>query len=82
MSDFRGVVFSGDAPTAEFEKIRDLIIKTVPEFSDRFIGIVEPMWAGAVGAARLAQLHKLYPDGFQIDDQCYKDLDKFPHDEL
>ncbi|EPE33193.1 hypothetical protein GLAREA_06205 [Glarea lozoyensis ATCC 20868] len=82
MSDFRGTVFSGDAPASEYDKIRDLIIKAVPEFSDRFVSIDEPMWAGAVGAARLARLRKLYPDDFQIEDRCYGDFDQFPHDEL
>jgi len=72
LSAFRRITFSGDAPASEFQKIRESIIKAVPEFSDRFIESIEPRWAGAVGAARLAREHRLNPEAFQIE-ECYHD---------
>ena len=80
LSDFRRIIFSGDAPASEFKKIRELIIKTIPEFSDRFIENIEPRWVGAVGAARLARIYKLYPHLYEIQGQIYERTD--PHDEL
>jgi len=79
-SDFRRIIFSGDAPASEFKKIRDSIIKAVPEFSDRFIENIEPRWAGAVGAARLAREHRLNPEVFGIQEQIYERKDQ--HNEL
>ena len=66
------ITFSGDAPASEFQKIRESIIKAVPEFSGRFIESIEPRWAGAVGAARLAREYRLNPEAFQIE-ECYHD---------
>lgn len=68
LSDFKCITFSGDAPASEFQKIREAIIKTVPEFSDRFIENIEPRWAGAVGAARLAREHRLNAEVFGIQE--------------
>lgn len=81
LSDFKRITFSGDAPASEFKKIRESIIKAVPEFSDRFIENIEPRWAGAVGAARLAREHRLNPQVFGIQEQFYE-RKKDPHDEL
>jgi hypothetical protein len=81
LSDFKRITFSGDAPTSEFKKIRESIMKAVPEFSDRFIENIEPRWAGAVGAARLAREHRLNPQFFGIQEQIYE-RKKDPHAEL
>ncbi|PVH70826.1 hypothetical protein DL98DRAFT_597488 [Cadophora sp. DSE1049] len=80
LSDFRRIIFSGDAPASEFEKIREAITKIIPEFSDRFMENIEPKWVGAVGAARLARVYKLYPYLYEIQGQIYEEVD--PHDEL
>ncbi|RDW79830.1 hypothetical protein BP6252_04468 [Coleophoma cylindrospora] len=80
LSDFRRIIFSGDAPASEFKKIREAITKTIPEFSDRFIEDIEPGWVGAVGAARLAKIYKSYPHLFEIQEQIYEN--PAPHDEL
>lgn len=81
LSDFKRITFSGDAPASEFQKIREAIIKAVPEFSDRFINSIKPRWAGAVGAARLARKHRLNPEVFRIQEQIY-DTKENVHDEL
>lgn len=80
-TNFKHVIFSGDAPASEFKKIRESIIKAVPEFYDRFIENIEPRWAGAVGAARLARKYRLYPQLFTIQEQTYART-KDPHNEL
>jgi len=71
-SDFRCIIFSGDAPASEFQKIRESVIKAVPEFSDHFIENIEPRWVGAVGAARLAREQRLNPHAFEIEGQIYE----------
>lgn len=81
LSNFKRITFSGDAPPSEFQKIREAIIKAVPEFSDHFVENVEPRWAGAVGAARLAREHRLHPEIFGIEEQIY-DTKNNLHDEL
>jgi hypothetical protein len=81
LSAFRRITFSGDAPASEFKKIRESIIKAIPEFSDRFIENIEPRWAGAIGAAMLAREHRLNPQDFVIQEQTYEwKMDQ--HDEL
>lgn len=81
LSAFRRITFSGDAPASEFKKIRESIIKAIPEFSDRFIENIEPRWAGAIGAAMLAREHTLNPQNFVIQEQTYEwKMDQ--HDEL
>jgi hypothetical protein len=79
LSDFRRIVFSGDAPASEFKKIQKAIIEAVPEFSDRFVDKVEPKWAGAFGAAILAKEIQTNPEAFEIHGQVYESS---PHDEL
>lgn len=79
LSDFRRIVFSGDAPASEFKKIQETIVEAVPEFSERFSNRVEPKWAGAIGAAMLAKEIWSNPKAFDIEEQVYESS---PHDEL
>lgn len=65
--DIRAIIFSGDAPASEFQKIREAIVEIFPEFRNRFIDGLEPRWAGSVGAARLARLYKLYPERWDME---------------
>jgi hypothetical protein len=58
LSDLRRIIFSGDPPASEFLKIRDTILGTFPEFEDRFVKGIEPRWAPAIGAAKLARLYR------------------------
>jgi hypothetical protein len=81
LTDFRRIVFSGDAPASEFNKIRETIINAVPELSDRFIEGIEPRWVAAVGAARLARAYKLNPEMFQSQELIYDDKPNL-HNEL
>ncbi|TVY23259.1 hypothetical protein LHYA1_G007940 [Lachnellula hyalina] len=80
LTDFKRIIFSGDAPASEFKKVREAIIKAVPEFSDRFLDDIKPGWVGAVGAARRAREYRLNPPVIDIAEQIY-DSDGW-HDEL
>jgi len=80
-TDFKHIIFSGDAPASEFKRVRELIIKAVPEFSDRFIEDIEPGWVGAVGAARRAREYRLNPPVIDIAEQIYES-EEGGHDEL
>ncbi|KAL2063536.1 hypothetical protein VTL71DRAFT_5341 [Oculimacula yallundae] len=69
LSDYRRIVFSGDASASEFRKIREAITEAIPEFADLFFetGDLEPRWAGAVGAARLAKEFQLFPERWRVN---------------
>ncbi|TGO90571.1 hypothetical protein BPOR_0059g00140 [Botrytis porri] len=76
LTEFRSIVFSGNATASEFQKICEIIIKVILEFADRFSEGINPAWVSAVGAARRAREYMLNPQnwdhGFQ--DQVYEDL--------
>lgn len=82
LKDFRRIVFSGDAPDSEFQKIREVIVKVFPDFSERFAGGIDPKWVAAVGAARLAREWKLTPEIFERDSELVIDDRPNPHYEL
>ncbi|THV55233.1 hypothetical protein BGAL_0011g00120 [Botrytis galanthina] len=42
LKDFRRIIFSGDASASEFQKIRQAIIKVIPDFADRFSEGIDP----------------------------------------
>ncbi|TGO15827.1 hypothetical protein BTUL_0035g00310 [Botrytis tulipae] len=42
LKDFRRIIFSGDAPASESQKIRETIIKVIPGFADRFSEGIDP----------------------------------------
>ncbi|TGO21191.1 hypothetical protein BPAE_0234g00030 [Botrytis paeoniae] len=61
LTEFRRIIFSGDAPASEFQKIRETIIKVIPDFADRFSEGIDASWVSAVGAARRAREYMLNP---------------------
>ncbi|TGO33915.1 hypothetical protein BHYA_0221g00050 [Botrytis hyacinthi] len=81
LKDFRRIIFSGDAPASEFQKIRETIIKVIPDFADRFSEGINPAWVSAVGAARKAREYVLNPPNwdYEFQEQVYGDES---HDEL
>lgn len=58
LSDVRRITFNGDSPASEFDKIRDTIVETFPEFEDLFAQGIDPRRAPTIGAAKLARLYK------------------------
>lgn len=50
--DFRFIIFSGDASTSEFEKIRAAIKEVIPEFLNIIKNSIDPAWVAAIGSAR------------------------------
>lgn len=61
LEDYRCIVFSGEAATSEFGKIRVAVTEVVPDFIDKFRDFIDPKWVGAFGAARLAKENALNP---------------------
>lgn len=81
LSDFRRIIFSGDAPDSEFQKIRESVEEIFPDFADRFVEGIEPKWVGAVGAARLARLFTFHPERFRME-PGYGEEVNYEHNEL
>ncbi|KAF7917202.1 uncharacterized protein EAE98_010307 [Botrytis deweyae] len=81
LTEFRRIIFSGNAPASEFQKIRETIIKVIPDFTDRFSEGIDPAWVSAVGAARRAKEYMLNPPNwdYEFQEQVYGDES---HDEL
>lgn len=61
LEDYRRIVFSGEAAASEFGKIRVAVTDVVPDFADRFLDSIDPLWVSAIGAARLARENTLHP---------------------
>ena len=55
LEDFRFLIFSGDANASEFNKIRDAVVEILPHFADKVLDKIDPVWAGAAGAATRAR---------------------------
>jgi hypothetical protein len=61
LSNFRFIIFSGEASSSEFDKIRQAIADVFPEFSSGFLDTIDPFWVEAIAAAFRAKEFAIKP---------------------
>ncbi|RYO81934.1 hypothetical protein DL762_006866 [Monosporascus cannonballus] len=62
IEDVRAIVLSGDAPPEAFQNIRDIVVSILPGQVDQIRDTLNPLHAGAVGAAEWAKFQALHPE--------------------
>ncbi|RYP05936.1 hypothetical protein DL765_009677 [Monosporascus sp. GIB2] len=62
IEDVRAIVLSGDAPPEAFHNIRDIVVGILPGQVDKIRDTIDPLYAGAVGAAEWAKFQALHPE--------------------